>query len=104
MHVDWVGQGCSTRSSAEGLNLNPCTPHEGRGARGTVAIILTRSSNGSRTSPFRKLLSLFCAPFLCRFCLSLRYAFLSAPGPIFFTVTKQSALPRSLTESRWNHE
>jgi hypothetical protein len=25
MHADWVGQGCSMRSSAEGLKTNPCT-------------------------------------------------------------------------------
>jgi hypothetical protein len=40
---------CSMRSSAEGLNSNPCTPHEGRGASQRAAIDL--SSISPRAGP-----------------------------------------------------
>jgi hypothetical protein len=35
MHTECVGQGCSTRSSAEGLKLNPCIGQKETGASKT---------------------------------------------------------------------
>jgi hypothetical protein len=76
-------------SSAELLNSNPCTPHEGRGVIEAIAIVI--SLIGPRTGPSRVVRPLSLAPFLRRIARALWCSLNHAP--ICITVTDRSARP-----------
>jgi hypothetical protein len=71
------GKGCSMWNCAEGLNSNPCTPHEGRGASRQAAIILSSICHSDR--PVVRLRCPSRAPFLCRIARVLRYSLYHTP-------------------------